>query len=281
MVPEDITTAEPEAPAVAEEPTSAEASTAADAEAEAEATAWFNEDPAEPAEETPETAETSAEEATPAPTTPPTATPAAEKSADKATPEAAPESEPDSSAPIVFDFQAAAQRVIADIPAKLTVGGKEVDVSAFVADFPEAPAVIANVASRIVEQAVAPWLPMLQEMQARQRHESFIQQVAAKVPDVRQVTASKEFFEWVGRQPKQLQEMASQNDVDSAVFVLNQYAAAKKPTALKLVPRQAAPAVNPAFEKKKATLASTLGGKTSARASGPDKNDYDAAFNED
>lgn len=286
MVPEDLVTQESPPDPVTEDqvatvPSSGQPATdTADSDAE-QARKWFEEDdaasePAAPAENAEPAPEEPAEPAAKTDTSAAPEKPAAEPAPAKPSPA------PVDALPSAFDYDAVMQKAIASIPSKLKVGDKDVDVGAFVADFPEAPAIMASVASHIVQQVVGPMLPVFQAIQEQQFRNAFLEQVEAKVPDVRQVASSQEFRAWVDQQPKPLQKMARSDDVESAVFVLNQYAATKKPAApTKPTARPSAP-TNPAFERRKAALAGILGGKVAARsASGPDKNDYRAAFEED
>ena len=251
----------------------------------AQARAWFNGDDDEPtpaappADDTPPAADAAADDQAgkPAPENPAAATEKAE-----APP---PAEKPPTQGPAQFDFQAVVQKSLANIPAKIKVGDEEIDVTPFLKDFHEAPAVVGHVIAEVLQQTVGPFMQMMQEMRERQAREYFFDQVAEKVPDVRKVAARPEFQAWVQQQPERFRQIAADPDVDSAVFVLNQYAAVRRDTAApaRPPPRQAPPPPpSPAFDRRKAALASTLGGKPAPRTNGAvNRNDYKTAFDED
>jgi hypothetical protein len=286
MAPDDTTTQAPEPETADTAEAVSDVQTEEDKEA-AEVTAWFNEDP--PVDPTaPALAESAAADAdeddAPEPEAPADAKPAAPapvkgEAPAKVTP---PPAEPETavSADTVFyafDLSAA----VKDLPKTLKVEGKDIDIGTLVTDFPEIAPLAATIAERIVQQRLAPILPMIEAMQARQQNEAFLDAVAEKVPDVRQVVGTKAFREWVDRQPVPLQKLAKSDDVDSAAFVLAQYATARKTG--KPATQHPAPPASPAFEKRKAATLGTLAGKTSARTgpASPDPQDYKNAFNED
>lgn len=189
--------------------------------------------------------------------------------------------------PSPWDLDAAVGKALAEpMPDKVKVGDSEVDVKQFLADFPEVQAVAATMARRVVEQVLEPILPAIHvanQVQAERYHAAFMGEVDGKFPGASEAARSPEFKGWIAKQPKPIQDMASVYDVDSAVFVLQQFRAAVpaagqgngKP------PRQAPPA-SPAFQRRKEALAGTMSGKPATPGAGDTPaEDYESAFNED
>lgn len=288
--------------AAAEDSPQAPSSNAED-EAARQAREWFNEDPATPeapAAEAPaaDTDEDDAEpaavaqdvdadtDAAPAAADPepaaapmPPKPPPAVNNDDKPVPTPAPAPQRQVGQ---FDIDAAAQRAISELPGKVKIGDHDVDITGYLKDFPETPAIVAAVAGRIVQQAIGPLLPMLQQMQEQRAYDDFMGKVVAKVPNAGEIVATKEFQNWVRSQPRQLQEMASSDDPEAAVFVLKAYNGGRRPARQAPQATPAAVPPSPAFDRRKAIHAGTLGGKPAARGvSTPAAQTYKAAFNED
>lgn len=241
-------------------------------------------EPSEEAEQTPETAAPGDE------TAPETAkTPAAEpapqdKLAAAPTETQQPPAKPPPPSPAASpeDFLTAAlDRVAAeDTPATIPYRGKSVEVGQFLKDFPEVDALTTYKARRMVQEALRPvaaMVPSMRDLAARQHQEAFFDAVSKEVPEARAIAGSQEFQAWLAAQPKPLQAIASQDDPESAVFVLRQYASAKPPA--KTAERPAAP--SPEFERRRLALAGAMPPKAAVRkAGGPDPDDFDAAFEE-
>ena len=151
-------------------------------------------------------------------------------------------------------------------------GGK-VNIKEFEEDFKEEAAYVKS-------SVVAGMKPIADEMTSM-RDEivalRYWQDVSDAHPGARQIAKSKEFNDWLGKQPEPIQKAANVLDSGDAISILNAYK--------KHVAKTATPAAKPSG-KKVAIHSSTLRGSTAPMSSGKSRayaseaEEYDAAAKE-
>jgi len=118
----------------------------------------------------------------------------------------------------------------------------------------------------------------IQDIRGELAHYKFMQDVSRKHPDVQEITGSKEWNEWIDKQPNGVKKLASSNDADDAGYVLDAY----KEATGKLSAQQEVEKARATKAKKDALLEDDdgAGSDNSTTKTGEDKNDFGAGFDE-
>lgn len=121
----------------------------------------------------------------------------------------------------------------------------------------------------------------IQDIRNELGYYKFITAVSRKHPDVHEIQESKEFIEWIGKQPKGVQRLAESNDPEDAGYVLDAYkeVTGKAKAESELAKAQAEKAKRDALLEDDGTTVSdtSLNNKDRLKEG---KNDFGAGFDE-
>lgn len=162
-----------------------------------------------------------------------------------------------------------------DVKGKAKVGDTEFDVEEFAKDFPEAAAYAKIIAAKAAEDAANKRISQVESVVNELRFWDALRDVHS---DAKSVSASSEFAEWIVKQPSGVKAMASSENVQDAIYVLNAY----KETNAKAKTDAIDGKFKAKREKESALFTHALKSSKSTNKSGKsDMDDFAAGFNGD